>query len=476
MRRAKIVCTLGPASHDLSTIRALAEAGMDVARLNFSHGDHAFHAALIGRIRQVARELDRPIAILQDLSGPKIRTGVLAGHVPVKLEPGAKLTLLAGSGDGTVERVFTTLDLSGEVRAGEAILLDDGLLELCVDHVTGSEIHCHVVAGGALNEKKGINLPGSRLSIPAVTDKDVADLHFGLEQEVDYVALSFVRSEHDVQVLRERIRHWAQRHDGQGLDTPVIAKLEKPQAIDRLEEILNFSDGVMVARGDLGVELPPEKVPAIQKRIIRSARAHRVPVITATQMLESMTEHPRPTRAEASDVANAILDGSDAVMLSAETASGKYPVEAVRMMARIIQEAEAIEPPKVVHRSGLEMSIPEAIAESVARTAVDLNLNAIAVYTKGGSTARLVSSYRPPCPIYALAPSPRTRTRLALYWGVVPIASPEIVSTDEMLGKGERQLLDLKLVQPGHTVAIVAGSPFGVPGRTNLMKVLRVGE
>lgn len=478
MRRAKIVCTMGPACCEIEMIRELARAGMDVARLNQAHGDHASHAQVIARIRQVEEEIGRPIAILMDLAGPKIRTGKLVDRKPVLLKSGAHVRLLQGQGEGDAERIYTTIDLAAETRVGDPVLLADGLLELRVERIEGRELVCAVVTGGLLGEKKGINLPGSLLSIPALTDKDIADLEFGLAQGVDFVALSFVRSEQDVQILRQRIHRWAQANGGKGLDTPIIAKLEKPQAIDRLEQILSFADGVMVARGDLGVEVPPEKVPALQKRIIDAARQHRLPVITATQMLESMTEHPRPTRAEASDVANAILDGTDAVMLSGETANGQYPREAVAMMARIISEAEAIESPseRRRHFAGEDLSIPETIAESVAHAANDLQLKAITVFTKGGSTARLVSNYRPRCPIYGMAPEPRTRTRLCLYWGVTPIASPEIITTDEMLWKAEQQLVDLKLVREGEIIAIVAGSPFGVPGRTNLMKILRAGE
>jgi pyruvate kinase len=478
MRRAKIVCTMGPACCSVEMIRELARAGMDVARLNLAHGDHASHAQVIARLRQVQEELGRPIAILADLAGPKIRTGKLVDHQPVLLKQGMQVRLEQGDGEGTLECLYTTIDLAAEVRIGEPVLLADGLLELRVDAIEGRQVVCSVITGGMLGEKKGINLPGSLLSIPAITEKDVRDLEFGLEQGVDFVALSFVRSELDVQILRNRINTWADQHGGKGADTPIIAKLEKPQAIDRLDAILSLVDAVMVARGDLGVEVPPEKVPALQKRIINAARQYRLPVITATQMLESMTEHPRPTRAEASDVANAVLDGTDAVMLSGETASGKYPREAVAMMARIICEAEAIDSPhdRRRHAAGEDLSIPETIAESVAHAANDLQLKAITVFTKGGSTARLVSNYRPRCPIYGMAPDPRTRARLCLYWGVTPIRLPEIESTDEMLWKAERQLLDLKLVRSGDIIAIVAGSPFGVPGRTNLMKILQAGE
>jgi pyruvate kinase len=477
MRRAKVVCTLGPASCDATTIADLAAAGMDVARLNFAHGDYDVHARLIKTVRDVSQQCGRAIAVLQDLAGPKIRIGPLARHEPVELTPGATVRLRPGDDEGNEKLLYTTVDLSGDVGIRETILLADGLIELRVESVEGQDIVCRVIAGGLLGEKKGINVPGSRLSVPALTDKDIADLEFGLEHGVDYIALSFVRSVRDVRLLRERIRVWSQRHGGQGSDTLIVAKLEKPQAIESLEDILGAADVVMVARGDLGVELPPERVPAIQKTIIQAGRRNRVPVITATQMLESMTEHPRPTRAEASDVANAVLDGTDALMLSAETASGEYPVQSVNMMCRIISQAEAIAHELPRRRRGNEaLPIPEVIAESVARAADLLDLKAIAVFTKGGSTARLVSAYRPRCPIYGLAPDARTRARMALYWGVTPIDSPHIVTTDEMLGKAEQRLLELQLVQSGEVIAIVAGSPWGVAGRTNLMKIVRAGE
>ncbi len=473
MRRTKIICTLGPSSSEPAMIRELAMAGMDVARLNFSHGDHEFHAQLIARVRQVGRELGKEIPILQDLAGPKLRTGLLVNRQPVRLEPGQKVTLFCGDEPGDAQRLSTSIDLSADVKPGDSVLLADGLLELRVDATPTCEVVCTVLNGGLLGERKGINLPGALVNVPALTDKDFADLDFGLDQGVDYVALSFVRSENDLHLLHERIRMWASRHDGRGLDTPVIAKLEKPQALDRLPEILQFVDAVMVARGDLGVEVPLERVPALQKHIIRSARHARLPVITATQMLGSMTRQPRPTRAEASDVANAVLDGSDALMLSEETASGDHPIAAVRMMDRIISEAEKIEQPALPPAPSPD-SIPDTIAGSVALAARNLPLSAIAIFTKTGATARLLSGYRPHCPVYALAPSERTRARLALYWGVQAMALPEMNSTDDMLGRAEAVLIEKAGLRSGQTVAIVAGTPFGVAGRTNLMKIVRL--
>ncbi len=471
MRRAKIVCTLGPASDTPERIRALMEAGMDVARLNFSHGDHAYHAGLLQRVREAARVLDRPIAVLQDLAGPKLRIGLLEDHQPVRLEPGARVALVMDSAPGNAARLPTSFDLSPHLHSGDAVLLADGAFELRVLQTCAGGVECEVVTGGLLGERKGINLPGGGLEIPALSEKDFADLEFGLEQGLDAIALSFIRSARDLRLLRERMRYWAGRHQGRGLDTAVVAKLEKPQALEHLDEILAAADGVMVARGDLGVELPLEQVPAIQKNIIRAARRRRMPVITATQMLVSMTRQPRPTRAEASDVVNAVLDGSDALMLSEETASGEYPVEAVRVLERLIVEAEKLAPALApAMPSG---SIPEAIAAAAAQAAAALPLDAIAAFTQTGSTARLLSGYRPPCPIYALTPNPRTRDRMALYWGVTPLSLPEIASTDEMITRAEARLLAAGCLAPGAAFALVAGAPYGVPGRTNLMKILK---
>src|SRR6266404_9021038 len=335
-RHSKIICTIGPASRDPRILKRLLEAGMDVARMNFSHGSHAEHLNCIQLLRATAHKLGRTIAILADLQGPKIRTGALAaGGVPVTLRTGQNFTITTRKILGDSTRVSTIfLPLPREVHRGDRILLSDGLIELCVESVRLKDVNCRVVNGGALGEHKGINLPGVKLRVPALTPKDKADLKFALAHGVDYIAVSFVRRPEDVLLAKRLIRRAKK-------DTPVIAKLEKPEAIESLEQILKVSDGVMVARGDLGVEMNPETVPVVQKNIIARAREFRRPVITATQMLESMTQNPRPTRAEASDVANAIFDGSDAVMLSAETASGKYPIEAVSMMARIIEEAEA---------------------------------------------------------------------------------------------------------------------------------------
>src|SRR5438874_9197749 len=382
-RKAKIVCTLGPASSSPAVVRELIRGGMDVARLNFSHGTHEEKAKLIATIREVAASECKAICILQDLQGPKIRTGRLKYRTPIALKAGSRVTITPKDVAGTNSIISTTFKtLAREVQPGARILLSDGLIELRVRSLQGDDVECDVVNGGMLGEHKGINLPGTIVSVPSLTEKDEKDLEFGLAHGVDIVAVSFIRTAADVQAVREKIRQF-------GGDVWVVAKLEKPQAIEHLEEILEISDSVMVARGDLGVEMPPEKVPIIQKHVIRRAAAWRKPVITATQMLESMIENPRPTRAEASDVANAVFDGTDAVMLSAETASGRYPREAVAIMSRIIIEAESnmaeFTQPRRRDRRGL--SIAETICESIAHAAEHLPMGAFAVFTESGNTA-----------------------------------------------------------------------------------------
>jgi|SRR5579862_5614469 len=468
-RHSKIVCTIGPASRQPRILKRLLEAGMDVARLNFSHGSHSEHLECIQTLRGMAQKLRKTIAILADLQGPKIRTGALAGVVPVVLRAGQKFTITTARILGDSTRVNTTfLPLPKEVHRGDRILLSDGLIELRVESVRGREVNCHVVNGGALGEHKGINLPGVKLRVPALTPKDRADLRFALLHGVDYIAVSFVRRPEDVLLAKSLIRRAKK-------DTPVIAKLEKPEAIENLEGILRVADGVMVARGDLGVEMNPERVPVVQKNIIARAREFRRPVITATQMLESMTENPRPTRAEASDVANAIFDGSDAVMLSAETASGKFPVEAVSMMARIIGEAEAsiTEFPRPATQEKLKVA--ETVAELVCHASRELHLKWIVVFTHSGFTARLISRYRPLVPIAAFAPEPETRRRMALLWGVAPLEIANLRKVEQLAEISEKRLLKEKLVRKGDVIAIVAGTPMGVRGTTNFMKFHVIG-
>ena len=472
VRRAKIVCTIGPASSSEAMLRELMRLGMDVARLNFSHGTHREHAAVIGRLRSAAAREGRTICILQDLQGPKMRTGRLREGRPVTLYRGRPLTITPRNIAGTAQVISTGFaGLAQEVQPGSRILLSDGLIELRVREVRGAEVECEVVNGGELREHQGINLPGTPVNVPSLTEKDRRDLEFGMRHQVDAVALSFVRTAADV---REAKRLIGVRRD----DVPVIAKLEKPQAIEYLEQILEIADGVMVARGDLGVELPPEQVPIIQKHIIRRAAEWRKPVITATQMLESMIVNPRPTRAEASDVANAIFDGSDAVMLSAETASGKYPREAVTMMARIIAESEPHMRDLVFRQRRREhhrLSIAETICESVAHAAEDLDMKAIAVYTETGTTARLVSKYRPQTRIFAFAHRPEVNNRLNLYWGVQPMKCERVRTAEEMVRHAEQALAGLRVAQPGDVLGVISGTR-GTTGSTNLMRLHVIGE
>jgi pyruvate kinase len=470
-RKAKIVCTIGPASNSEVTLRDLMRFGMDVARLNFSHGSHEEHARLIERIRRVAGKEGRTICILQDLQGPKIRTGRLKNRMPVALKAGQRLVITPNDVAGTASVISTTFQtLAREVEPNSRILLSDGLIELRVKAVRGNDVECEVVNGGILGEHKGINLPGTVVSVPSLTEKDEKDLEFGLKHGVDMIAVSFVRSGHDVRYVKRRVEELK-------ANVWVIAKLEKPQAIEHLEDILEVSDGVMVARGDLGVEMPPEKVPIIQKHIIRRAAEWRKPVITATQMLESMIENPRPTRAEASDVANAVFDGTDALMLSGETASGKYPREAVAMMAKIISETESNMRDHIPHRRRemRRLSISETICESIAHAAQDLEMHAIAVYTETGTTARLISKYRPDAAIFSLTYVPAVCNRVNLLWGVHPILTEHTPGVEDMVTGAEQELLKLKAVSPGDVVGIVAGTRT-TSGSTNFMRLHMVGS
>lgn len=447
----------------------LLEAGMDVARLNFSHGTHAEHAETISMLRAAAVRREKPIAILMDLQGPKIRTGPLAGSRPVQLRAGQRFVITTRRILGDSTRVSTTfLPLPREVHRGDRILLSDGLIALRVLRARSREVLCEVLNGGALGQHKGINLPGIKLRVPALTPKDRQDLAFALEHDANYIAVSFVRRPEDVLLAKTLVRR-------AGKSTPIIAKLEKPEAIENLDEILAAADGVMVARGDLGVEMSPERVPVVQKTIIARARHFRRPVITATQMLESMTENPRPTRAEASDVANAIFDGSDAVMLSAETATGKYPIEAASMMARIIEQAEDSRwesPPRVPEE---KLKIAETVAEIVCHASRELHMKLVAVFTHSGFTARLISCYRPAVPIIAFSPEADTRRRMALIWGVMPRSIPDVRKIDGLAAVAERRLLEERLVRKGDVIGIVAGTPMGIRGTTNFMKFHVIG-
>jgi pyruvate kinase len=470
-RRAKIVGTLGPASCDELSFRQLVRAGLDVARLNFSHGVHSEKLRLIEMVREVGRQEEKNICIMGDLQGPKIRTGKLENRTPVQLVAGQTLTITPREILGTAALISTTFKtLAENLEPGSRILLSDGLIELSVLQVLGEDVECTVINGGTLGEHKGINLPGIPVRVPSLTEKDEVDLEFAIRSGVDAIAVSFVRTADDVRHVKERIA-------ALGADTWVIAKLEKPQAIENLESILEIADGVMVARGDLGVEMPPEKVPAIQKHVIRRAAEYRKPVITATQMLESMIENPRPTRAEASDVANAIYDGTDAVMLSAETAAGKYPVDAVKMMAKIVVETEgqirdnAIEP----HHGGGRLSIAEAICESMAHAAEDLDISAIAVFTETGATARQLSKYRPRPQIYALSSIEAVINRMTMLWGVVPIMCAKFYTSEQMVAEAERILEEKGFVHAKQIMGVVAGTRTR-SGSTNFLRLHVLGD
>jgi len=470
LRHSKIVCTIGPASRSPRMIRKLIEAGMDVARLNFSHGTHQEHAQSFAMLREASVKFQKPIAILVDLQGPKIRTGALAGGGTVLLRAGQRFVITTAKVLGDSTRVNTTFHpLPREVKKGDRILLSDGLIELHVEKSNHTEVICQVVNGGVLGEHKGINLPGVKLHVPALTEKDRADLRFAAAHGADYIAVSFVRHPQDIVLAKALVKRTKK-------SIPVVAKLEKPEAIENLDEILKVSEGVMVARGDLGVEMSPERVPVVQKEIISRAREYRRPVITATQMLESMTENPRPTRAEASDVANAIFDGSDAVMLSAETATGKYPVEAVGMMARIIEEAEASIHEFPRPASTERLKVAETVAELVCHASRELHMKLIAVFTHSGFTARLVSRYRPLVPIVAFSPEAETRRRMALLWGVTSRSIVDIKKIDGLAAIAEKRLIEERLVRRGDVIGIVAGTPMGIRGTTNFMKFHVIGQ
>jgi pyruvate kinase len=471
-RRAKIVATLGPASNTVPVFRDLVRAGVDVVRLNFSHGTHEEKLALIQMIRAVSREERKPLCILGDLQGPKIRTSKLVDHQPVLLKAGERLTITPREVPGTAALVGTTFKtLAENVEQGSRILLSDGLIELRVREVDGNDVICEVVNGGILGENKGINLPGIPVRVPSLTEKDSEDLEFALKNGVDAIAVSFVRTAEDVRLVRNRV-------SAHGAETWIIAKLEKPQAIDNLDAILAVADAVMVARGDLGVEVPPEEVPAIQKHVIRRAAEFRKPVITATQMLESMIENPRPTRAEVSDVANAVYDGTDAVMLSGESAVGKYPVEAVSMMARIVVDAERDIREQNYSDSRerrKHLTIAETVCEATAHAAEDLDLRGIALFTESGSTALHLSKYHPSAPIFALSPVEITINRLSLLWGTTPIRCPKIHSTEALVECAENLLVRDGYVRNHEVIAVVAGTRTR-SGSTNFLRLHVIGE
>jgi len=465
-RRTKIVATIGPASRAIPVLRRLLDAGLDVARLNFSHGTREEHGRTIRDLRRLAREAGAPLAILQDLQGPKIRVGPLPE--PVRLAEGATvvLTTRAAAARGQIPVPFAKLPRT--VRRGARILLRDGTMELVVLQTTRREIRCRVVRGGTLGAHQGVNIPGMRLAAPSLTPKDAADLRFGLRHGVDYVALSFVRRAEDLRHARRVMRRI-------GRSVPLVAKLEKAEAITNLHEIVAEADAVMVARGDLGVELSPEQVPLIQKRIIEAANERGIPVITATQMLESMVRQERPTRAETSDVANAILDGTDAVMLSEETAAGRYPVETVQTMDRIARAAEPGVRVRADARRARRLSVAHAIATAAGALASDLGVNLILALTSTGRTARLLSQIRAPVPVVACTEDGHVARVLKLYWGVHPLVMPFQRYTEAMMRSVDRQLVSQRLAPAGASVVVVGSVPIVGRGRTNFLQIHRLG-
>jgi pyruvate kinase len=476
-KHTKIVATLGPASHDPETIRAMIRAGMDVARINFSHGDHESHGKVIDMVREVADDENAVVAILCDIQGPKIRIGQIADE-PLELEEGDKITLtLDEEADGTDNVVsLPHPEFLKDISAGTRLLLDDGNLQFDVESSTGRQLRCSVVIGGPLKSRKGVSAPNAKLTLSAITDKDKHDIEFALKKECDFLAMSFVRSADDIRQLRWMINFF-------GGDTAVIAKVEMREALENIREIISVCEGIMVARGDLGVETPAEEVPYEQKRIIKLCNDAAKPVITATQMLESMTQNPRPTRAEASDVYNAIVDGTDAVMLSAESAAGEYPIRAVEVMSSIARTAEKhiweTRSPttsfNALYTDGDE-GISNVIGEATFHVSEALQPDAIITTTLSGYTARRVAKERPRTPILCMTPNAQTLRRMALVWGVLPLIVPEFSTIDDMIGITIRAAHDASLIHRGDIVVIIAGVPFGVGGQTNLMKVHRVGE
>lgn len=470
MRRAKIVCTLGPASRTLEDIRALVDAGMNVARLNLSHGDHGDHEALYRSVREASDATGRAVGVLVDLQGPKIRLRRFAEGL-VDVSRGDEFVITTRDVDGTREICSTTYaGLPLDVHTGDTILIDDGRVRLRATRVSATDVVTTVEVGGPLSNNKGINLPGVAVSVPALGDKDIDDLRWALHLRADMVALSFVRSAADADDVRKVM-------DEEGVVLPVIAKIEKPQAIDAIEEILEAFDGVMVARGDLGVEMPLEEVPLLQKQVTESARRTAKPVVVATQMLESMILAPRPTRAEASDVANAVLDGADAVMLSGETSVGRYPVESVETMARIIESTED----HGLSRMAAALSLPTrtrggVIAKAAVQVAEELKARYLIAFTQSGDTARRLARYRSAVPVLAFTPEPAVRSQLALAWGIETFLVGWLEHTDEMAMQVDKSLLDILRCEEGETVVIVAGSPPGIPGSTNALRVHRMGD
>lgn len=469
MRRAKIVCTLGPAVGSYEDVLELVRSGMDVARLNLSHGDHADHLTAYQHVRRASDETGRAVCVFADLQGPKIRLGRFADG-PVDLAVGDRLTITTDDVVGTADRVSTThVGLPGDVAAGDTILVDDGKVSLKVLSVEGNDVHTECVVPGPVSNNKGLNLPGVAVSVPALSDKDAEDLRWALRAGVDMVALSFVRNAADVDDVRRIM-------DEEGFRVPVIAKIEKPQAVENLHEIVVTFDAIMVARGDLGVELPLEQVPLVQKRAVEIARRNAKPVIVATQVLESMIGSPRPTRAEASDAANAVLDGADAIMLSGETSVGKYPFEAVRTMARIIENTEDHGLERIQPLGTQPSTKGGAITWAASQVGSLLDVKYLVTFSQSGDSARRMSRLRSRIPVLAFTPEPRVRSQLALTWGIETFLAPFVKHTDEMVLQVDTSLLSIGRAEKGEQVVIVAGSPPGIPGSTNAMRVHTMGD
>ncbi len=464
MRKARIICTLGPSSSSAEVLEAMVLAGMDVARLNFSHGTHDEHRARVDLLRKVSRKVGKPVALLQDIQGPKVRLGRFVSGSMTVVE-GQKVTITTRKILGESGVLPTPIkSLPRDVKKGDPVLLDDGRVQLQVLSVKGTEIVCHVLVGGVLKDHKGINLPGAAVSVPTITAKDIDDLAFGQELGVDFVALSFVRSAKDIHQARAHVKK---------LGTPLIAKIEKPQAVADLDAIAEAADGIMIARGDLGVEMPLEQLPGIQKAAVAAANARGGLVIVATEMLESMVNSPRPTRAEVSDVANAIYDGADAVMLSGETAAGKHPVETIKMMAKIVLEAERRNPLRAQPYQSTE-DLATGVSAAAVSAADRLQSAAIVAFTQSGQTARLISELRPRSRIIALTPHPEIVRRMGLYWGITGHVAPRLTSTDAMIQAVRKLCAKEGWAKTGETVVIVAGTPLSEPGNTNLMTVRRL--
>ena len=468
LRKTKIICTLGPAVDSEEMIVALIKGGMNGARFNFSHGSHPEHLERLNRLKAIRDRMGSPVATILDTKGPEIRIKSFETK-SVELAAGETFTLTVDDVPGTAQRVSVTYSkLNQEVAPGQEILIDDGLVAIRVREIKGSDIVCEVENGGTLSNNKSINIPGAHIQLPALTEKDVADIRFGVENDFDYIAASFVRRAADVEAVRQVL------HECGGDDVKIIAKIENQEGIDNVDDILAAADGVMVARGDLGVEIPAARVPALQKQIIRKGLQAGKPVITATQMLDSMMRNPRPTRAEVSDVANAVYDGTSCVMLSGETAGGKYPIEALSAMLEIVTEAEAsidywkrFQKQLVITTSN---NINDAITHTCCLTARDLNATAILAASSSGRTARMICRFRPACPVAALTMQEKTRRQLAICWGVIPFLTGEVNSTDRIFSLSAEVAVKEKLVQPGDTVVITAGVPLGKSGSTNLIK------